>query len=746
MPTAIPENLAITAPATAESATAVAFGNSTGALAGLKYQWDFGDGSTSTDAAPSHSFASGGEFEVVLKVTNEAGSSRETRAKLSITNIANVRGLECSGPANTGWCWQNPKPTGNRINTVYFLNASTGWRGGDSGDIFKTIDSGVTWVRQNSGITASIRGIRFLNTTTGWVTAASGIVLRTADGGSTWAAARLSDESSVGPVDVATITAVDARTVYVGRAGTGSASDSNLRMYASKDGGATWQSMARPATVVTATGKLWALQDKTVSVSTDGGQTYTAVLTLDLPTGHDFGSPRLQVLGDQRAVAYANASAFDRATQTWSYFQSIYTTTDGGASWSSRADSPSDSTMGGILSMSADGKVLLAGNDKLTRSTDGGRTWTVVPSPSSAQLTYYASLPGGEILSSNLSGLWMSKDGAQTWTRLGNPTGGYDTALYVRRVEANTLQVGLLLSKDDGQSWASVFQLVDISNSSKIFNVSGTVAFIDAKTGFLSDGSGGLFTTKDGGANWVVKNLALGKVRAVQFVGKQTGWLVGADERLYKSTDAGQNWAPVTAAAGLSFRSVHFENEALGWSGRGWDGGAPFAATRDGGKTWTELALPARVASLRQGEQSWVAVGGVGPVYVSTDAGGTWKTVEVGTSAYLTAVAFSDARTVWAVGSASTLLKSADAGASWTAVTLPVANATLNGIRFANAKVGWIIGWDGLILATQDGGKTWRQQVSGASVELSSIEVVDSNTAWITGDSGTVLATGSGGN
>jgi photosystem II stability/assembly factor-like uncharacterized protein len=754
-PTAIPENLAITAPATAESATAVAFGNSTGALAGLKYQWDFGDGSTSTEAAPSHSFASGGDFEVVLKVTNEAGSSRETRTKLSVTNIANVRGLECSGPANTGWCWQNPKPTGNWIRTVFFVNASIGWRGGEGGDIFKTTDSGVTWVRQNAGTAASIYSIRFVNTTTGWASTESGDVLRTTDGGSTWAAAKVSDSYP------GAITAVDAKTVYVGNLATGYSWDSDIRMHASKDGGVTWAPLDRLPTVITSTGTLWVLQDKTVSVSKDGGQTYTAVLTVDLPTGHNFRSPGLRVLDDQRAVAYAIAETFDRATQTWSYFQTLYTTTDGGANWS-RADSPTAVTLAGIVSLSTDGKVLLTASG--SRSTDGGRTWAIVPGPD-AERSVFAVLPGGEILASNLNGLWMSKDDARSWTRLGNPTGEFGTASIVRRIAPNTLLAddswSRFLSKDEGQSWYPAVQGYSNVSRAGSINTESTITFTDAKTGFMNDRRGGFFTTRDGGVNWVAKDLPLGAVRAVQFVSKQTGWLVSGDQRLYKSTDGGQNWAPVTTTPVPSVGRIHFENETLGWVGQLW-GGDPSAFTRDGGKTWT--ALPDGLSSLRQGEQSWVAPSGWGSVSVSTDAGATWKRIDADPSASLYAVAFSDARTVWAVGTTSrtrTLLKSEDAGFSWTRVALPTATVVSNhetvltDIKFVNAKVGWIVGYEseyfgnggvyGLILATQDGGKTWHRQASGAGVQLDSIAVVDSNTAWITGDFDAILATGNGG-
>lgn len=752
-PTVIPENLAITAPASAESATAVAFGNSASTLTGLKYQWDFGDGSSSTEAAPSHSFATGGEFEVVLKVTNSAGSTRETRTKVSITNVANVRGLECTGSASTGWCWQNPRPTGNRVNTVFFLNGTTGWRGGDNGEIFKTTDGGVTWARQATGITAGIYGIRFVNASTGWATGAFGALLRTTDGGTSWSLSKVGDPQ-YGTPDISTITAVDAKTVYLGRPiglgqGTGV-------MYGSKDGGATWQSIPTSPYLITSTGKFWSLQSNAVSVSSDGGQSYSSVLSFKLPTGYNyFDSTNLWAQDDLRAVAYTRVSGYDYVNFRWSYQETFYTTVDGGVNWSKAEGASTGSTSGiqRLVSMSADGKVLLGSNyNSLLRSTDGGLNWAAVAGPSSEYYSvYYATLGNGELAASSYNGLWLSKDAGTTWSKLSNPnttnSNGYYTitADSLRRVEAGVLLAfdnagSTYLSRDDGQTWKLVVAPLDGN-----YGQSSVVAFSDAKNGFMVDAQSRVFTTKDGGATWAAKTLAMGSVRALQFVNKQTGWLVAGDGKLYKSTDAGATWATVPIASGVSFANVYFQNENLGWSQRS-SGGAQYTFTRDGGKTWTELPLPYGVSSMRQGETSWVAVGSSGAIYVSTDAGSTWNATYTGTLANLTAVAFSDAKTAWAVGWDNTLLKSEDGGLKWSLVKLPGSSTALRDIKFANAKVGWIVGDNGLILATQDGGKTWRGQASGTANGLTSLQVVDANTAWITGYYGLVLATGTGGN
>ena len=51
----------------------VDFTNTT--VEGTTYLWDFGDGNTSTEESPSHTYADEGEYEVVLTATNECGST-----------------------------------------------------------------------------------------------------------------------------------------------------------------------------------------------------------------------------------------------------------------------------------------------------------------------------------------------------------------------------------------------------------------------------------------------------------------------------------------------------------------------------------------------------------------------------------------------------------------------------------------------------------------------------------------------
>ena len=86
------------------------------------------------------------------------------------------------------WTWQNPLPTGNDLQSVYFFDDSTGFSVGNFGTIIKTTDGGTKWTALQSGTTAHLNSIYFTSAKTGYVTGNGGTILKTVDGGTTWTA------------------------------------------------------------------------------------------------------------------------------------------------------------------------------------------------------------------------------------------------------------------------------------------------------------------------------------------------------------------------------------------------------------------------------------------------------------------------------------------------------------------------------------------------------------------------------
>ena len=71
-----------------------------GGISPYSYEWDFGDGNTSTDTAPSHAYKSDGIYTVTLKVTDDRG---QTASKERNNYIEVLPGWSAGNIASAAW-------------------------------------------------------------------------------------------------------------------------------------------------------------------------------------------------------------------------------------------------------------------------------------------------------------------------------------------------------------------------------------------------------------------------------------------------------------------------------------------------------------------------------------------------------------------------------------------------------------------------------------------------------------------
>jgi photosystem II stability/assembly factor-like uncharacterized protein len=81
---------------------------------------------------------------------------------------------------------------------IFFINPNIGFVVGYNGDIYKTIDSGKTWEKKNSGTTLHLFSVFFLDENVGFVSSQAmggcldadcdkgSVLLKTTNGGDTW--------------------------------------------------------------------------------------------------------------------------------------------------------------------------------------------------------------------------------------------------------------------------------------------------------------------------------------------------------------------------------------------------------------------------------------------------------------------------------------------------------------------------------------------------------------------------------
>lgn len=746
-PTPVPETLSITAPTVGDIAEPTAFGNSAATVSKLSYSWDFGDGTAvSTEAAPKHQFAKPGDYEVKLRVSNEAGQFKEVKTTISVNNQAAVRGLECTGAQETGWCWQAPRPTGHVYKSVTFANATTGWRVGAYGEIFKTVDAGKSWTRQPSGVNVDLYEVLFADDKTGWVRGANSTLLSTTDGGSSW-------KPAVAPWQGDT----DVQRLSVLPKGGLLYSDYNIN-HLSTDAGKSWTSGNAYGLVSTGGEAFLSINSDTVSRYSNLKAAPVAVLQLKDVDGSSLNgyNSSINVVGEKTVLVHARDwGRYDYTTYRYVYRSGLWRSDDAGQTWTRQAatglDSSTDSLQVRALDASAT-KLIAQSGLRLFRSEDGGASWAAA-TPGTLYSLRNLTVVGSKVYAMMAGVPMVSEDLGRNWKSLSLPASLKNIGLYnsteLRLVGAALMlidaQLGSYISLDEGVTW-EVLRPGDSSSSGSPHSV----AFRDAKNGAMVNVRGELYLSADGGKTWKLKRNDLAAnfnpyaYGRLQFTSAKTGYLLSLDRRLYKTTDAGETWS---SSLGSTLWSIMaFTDDSKGWA-RSDDG--KFWITRDGSNSFAPMASPSFAPNdVRvEGESALIAVGASGGIAQSSDGGKTWSQRYTGIGESLYKIYTLDAKTYWAIGAAGTVLRSDDAGVSWTKQLVPVpSQAGLLDIQFLDAKNGWIVGEQGTILVTRDGGKTWTPQASGTRKSLFSVQIVDIRTGWIVGAEGTLLATGSGGN
>jgi len=187
----------------------------------------------------------------------------------------------------------------------------------------------------------------------------------------------------------------------------------------------------------------------------------------------------------------------------------------------------------------------------------------------------------------------------------------------------------------------------------------------------------GLLAGLRGYAQWTTLSLPVSsRYDDICFTDPQTGWVAG-NGRIYKTTDAGQTWAP-QYYAGKYLRCIKFATPQLGYCG---SLSSSLYRTTDGGQTWVDVA-PAMT-------QTIAGICGLSTPNSSVVYGcGIWSE-----PAYI--------------------VKSADAGQTWSKIDMSAYASSLIDIHFTTPDTGFVTGTaspatdGGIILYTTDGGVNW---------------------------------------
>lgn len=517
--------------------------------------------------------------------------------------------------------------------------------------------------------------------TTGYAAGDVGTLLKTTDGGSSWSGLPVGTFENL-----ALVQALDAETVFAG---------GGCVARRSVDGGRTFTAMAftpvesscrsqlRSLSFVTPTLGWLLLSDGTVFATDDGGASFAQRTALP-GTGAGGGGA-----GQPVSIAFTSAT-----TGTASTSAGLFRTTDAGASWRAIVAPPS------LQLWFADAQHGYAvGGPNVLRTDDGGATWT--PKELGVPGASYSSIRcSGDrlcVLSTADGGaLVRTTDGGETpGERITPSSEPIYTAAFASptRIAALGARGATVVSDDAGATFAPI-------GGALAGSYSGVFAGAANGCAFAVGGNGGFAKTSDGGRAWTRGSVpTAAALRAVSFPSAQVGYALDGDGGLFRTANGGSSWK--TLGTGSTARSL---------------------------------------ALLAPSEQVVLTAGGSG-LRRSADGGGTFSPVRARAAARrgFSGIAAARDRTIFAWG-AKTLVRSGDAGRTWTAVTVPGTTRKARAALRIRQVAAWsrsvvlLLDANGRVWRTANGGRAWEQQYAiGASI-AGGLAVASANAAYVVRD------------
>lgn len=219
----------------------------------------------------------------------------------------------------------------------------------------------------------------------------------------------------------------------------------------------------------------------------------------------------------------------------------LYESRDGGHSWRKGPLAGEDAMN---LVRTPTGVAWAAGHNVLSESPDGGRAWSTVRPTGLPSLdlhgfavdprdgdTLYAAAAG--------EGLYRSTDNGRTFSVVSREVGPNVFGLAVTptgRILAADPRIGVYASEDGGRTWTVVLRGPALG-----------VAVNPARPGTVLATASGIFLSRDGGSRWHRVLAVEGGVGPVTWApgDPRTAYAIGGERTLYSTRDGGTSWRRV---------------------------------------------------------------------------------------------------------------------------------------------------------------------------------------------------------
>ena len=691
--------------------------------------------------------------ETFIDLTGQESKTHDLNRWYEIEIIGSGPNLQFLVDGELEWEYTDPNPLDE--GTFAFETLEDSAANIDDIQVFgQAIDTSPTWVRAGGplgGLGYDVR-MRPDNPDIMYVTDAWAGVFISTDSGKTWhpsnegITTRTGESGDAIPIFSLTIDPHDHDTIWIGT--------QNVRgIFKSTDAGKSWVEKdngiienegitfrgftvdPRSSNIVYAAAEIasfaWSGQeqqgrefDKTKGVvykTIDGGENWTALWRGNNLARYIWINP---INPD---VIYISTGIFDReaadsdSTTNKPGGEGVVKSIDGGQTWSPVNNGLRNLYVGTLFMHPENPDILLAGTGNnayyegggVYLTTNGGKSWqAVVPNENINAVEFALSNPNIAYAGS-AGAVYRSSDRGETWHKVSTSEDGWGS-LGVRagfpidfqvdprnsnRVFANNYGGGNFLSIDDGRTWTVAS---DGYTGAQVRAIAVDPA--DPATVYAAARSG-FFTSTDGGDSWIGLNTP---------PAFHLEWnAVAVDPTNPQHLLASNNWDPIILQSDNGGRMWNWSGDRL-VEGIGWRVFA-FAPS----DTRTIYAGSSAFYSAGVFDNRMLAAG----VYISRDGGATWNSANDAISAKANIIDIcvdpSDPQIVYSATGTNGLLKSSDAGGSWTAMN--VAAPTIMALSVAVHPVDSKIVYVGLahsgLYRSDDAGTTWQPSMNGMPPE-----------------------------
>ena len=565
------------------------------------------------------------------------------------------------------YTWAQPRPQGNPVHDLEFVDDSVGYAVGEHGTVLRTDDGGASWelVSDVNELTADLFAVVILADGDLLAAGSHPGLFRSNDGGATW-------------IDVPNPSAGTHFALDLDPSGRLDACGENGAVIRSTDGGESWISLGMASGTIA--DQHWKSAQEGFVVgrdvahrTTNGGQSWAPMFA-----PNPFGYRDIYFVDSQNGFVTAD----------FEYWR----TTNGGSSWISHDQFVPPLYRHETITVDPVHWYTITHLEgaELWETTDGGGSWTLRLQSEALGFVAVMRLPSGRLITSSTNGdLYYSDDGINFTNATDNLDGGKPAPIEAigstpggTLFAVNTRSLGVeetwMRSDDGGRSWF-------VPNASPDLNRIVGICFVDELRGVVGAYEQIRYTT-NGGASWLP--FTLPDLQLASDFDAEGGIIYlgtskqGGGGGVFRSLDVGASWEPRVTGLPSNFSafSIDFLDSNLGFVAGHVNGVAGLYRTINGGGGWTVVTatgLPTAVINDLHWVDAQVCLAAflAHGIYRTTDGGASWLQVS---SVGATDLNFRDSVDGFASSSYwnPKAQQTNDAGLAWNVLTPPVTDPT----------------------------------------------------------------------